>query len=54
MKKILIAVLSGILVVVFLLGFVDIANEVPTQNKEVFTYSITTIPRELKACRFFK
>ncbi|MBU3104694.1 ABC transporter substrate-binding protein [Clostridium gasigenes] len=49
MKKILIAVLSGILVVIFLLGFVDIANEVPTQNKEVFTYSITTIPRELKA-----
>lgn len=48
MKKILIAVLSSILVVIFLLGFVDIVNEVPVQNKEVFTYSINTIPRELK------
>lgn len=48
MKKILITVLSSLLVVMFLLGFVDIVNEVPTESKEVFTYSITTIPRELK------
>lgn len=48
MKKKLIAVISSVLLVIFLLGFVDIVNEVPVQNKEVFTYSITTIPRELK------
>lgn len=48
MKKKLIAVLTSVLLVIFLLGFVDIVNEVPIQNKEVFTYSITTIPRELK------
>lgn len=48
MRKILIPVLASILVVIFLLGFVDIVNEVPVQNKEVFTYSITTIPRDLK------
>lgn len=48
MKKIVISVISSIIVVIFLLGFVDIVNEVPNQNKEVFTYSITTIPRELK------
>ena len=48
MKKILISMLAIILVVIFLLGFVDIANEVPVSNKEVFTYSITTITRDLK------
>ena len=48
MKKILIPVLLSITVVIFLLGFVDITNEVPVKNEEVFTYSIATIPRNLK------
>lgn len=49
MRKILISVISSILVIIFLLGFVDIVNELPTENNEAFTYSITTMPRDLKA-----
>ncbi|MGL5085940.1 MAG: ABC transporter substrate-binding protein [Clostridium sp.] len=48
MKKILIVVLASAMVVIFLLGFVDRVSEVPVQSKEVFTYSINTIPRNLK------
>ncbi|MGL5353816.1 MAG: ABC transporter substrate-binding protein, partial [Clostridium sp.] len=48
MKKILIIVLASAITVIFLLGFVDRVNEVPVQSKEVFTYSINTIPRNLK------
>lgn len=48
MKKILITVISSALVVMFLLGFVDVVKEAPVENKKEFTYSITTIPYELK------
>ncbi|ATD55981.1 ABC transporter substrate-binding protein [Clostridium chauvoei] len=48
MKKILITIVSSILLVVFLLGFVDIVKEKPTESKAVLTYSISTIPQDLK------
>lgn len=48
MKKILIVIISGILLVVFLLGFVDVVQYEPIVNNEVFTYSINSMPRDLK------
>ena len=48
MKKILIAMLVSIMLVIFLLGFVDINKKVQVENKEIFTYSITTIPRDFQ------
>lgn len=48
MKKLLLVVLASAVTVIFLLGFVDRVNEVPVQSKEVFTYAINTIPRNLK------
>lgn len=49
MKRIILSIISGILLVVFLLGFVDIVQDEPVESKEVFTYSISSIPRDLKS-----
>lgn len=48
MKKIIITIISSVLLIVFLLGFVDRVKEAPVENKAVFTYSISAIPQDLK------
>lgn len=48
MKKIIITIISSVLLIVFLLGFVDRVKEAPVESKAVFTYSISAIPQDLK------
>lgn len=48
MKKVIITIASILLLLIVLLGFIDIVPETPSENEEVFTYSISTIPQNLK------
>ena len=49
MKKIIILVATTALLIGFLLGFIEVVNQEPTQNKEVFTYSVSTVPTDFKS-----
>jgi oligopeptide transport system substrate-binding protein len=49
MKKVILLVISTILLIVFLLGFIEVVNKETTENKEVFTYSVSSVPSDFKS-----
>ncbi|GAB6169160.1 hypothetical protein JCM1393_16200 [Clostridium carnis] len=49
MKKIIILVVSSALLIALLFGFIDVVQIKPTASKEEFTYSISSVPKNLKA-----
>lgn len=49
MKKVILLVVSTVLLIGFLLGFIDVVNKKPAENKEVFTYSVSSVPSDFKS-----
>lgn len=49
MKKIILLVATIALLIGFLLGFIEVVNQEPIQNKEVFTYSVSNVPIDFKS-----
>ncbi|GAA0086893.1 hypothetical protein UT300007_33340 [Clostridium sp. CTA-7] len=49
MKKVILLVISTVLLIGFLLGFIEVVNKETTENKEVFTYSVSSVPSDFKS-----
>lgn len=49
MKKVILLVISTILLIGFLIGFIEVVNKETTENKEVFTYSVSSVPSDFKS-----
>lgn len=49
LKRLVLVIISTAIVVGFFLGFIEVVNQEPTENKEVFTYSVADIPSDFKS-----
>lgn len=49
MKKIILLAASTALLIGFLLGFIEVVNQEPTENKKIFTYSVSSVPTDFKS-----